>query len=58
MGDIIIKVDGQAVKEMVNLQEILEYHKAGDKVTLTVLRLGANGYEQITIDVILSAKES
>ena len=39
-GDIIVAVDGKPVEYVGQLQQIIETHKAGDKVTLTILRGG------------------
>ena len=37
-GDIIIKVDGKSIKNTYDLDDILEKHKIGDTVNLTILR--------------------
>ncbi len=37
-GDIIIKVDGKSVENTYDLDDILEKHKIGDSVDLTILR--------------------
>ncbi len=39
-GDIIQRVDGQAVSEMADLIHILERYQVGDRVTLAILRDG------------------
>jgi S1-C subfamily serine protease len=39
-GDIIIDVDGTKITEEDDLQEVVSGHKAGDKVTITILRDG------------------
>ena len=40
IGDVILAVDGKETKNVSQLQQIIESHKAGDKVTLTILRGG------------------
>lgn len=51
LGDSIIAIDGQSVKDDDDLLSVLENHKPGDKVTLTLLR---EGKEQKT-KIILAA---
>jgi len=38
LGDIIVAVDGEAVKEMDDLTRILDRHKIGDDIEITVVR--------------------
>lgn len=49
VGDIILKLDGKQLSSMSELQEVIDQHRAGDKVKLLILR---NGKEQ-TINVTL-----
>jgi len=53
-GDIITKIDNVAIDENTSLSALINKHKVGDKVTLTVMR---NGKEQ-KIDVTLAAAPS
>ena len=53
-GDIITKIDNVAIDENTSLSALVNKHKVGDKVTLTVLR---SGKEQ-KIDVTLAAAPS
>lgn len=50
-GDIITKVDGTSVSDVVSLHEILYKHKIGDKVTVTVNRNG----KTVNLDVTLKS---
>nr|WP_236692259.1 trypsin-like peptidase domain-containing protein [Lactobacillus psittaci] len=50
-GDIITKVNGKSVDDVVSLHQILYAHKVGDKVTVTVNRNG----KTINLDVTLKA---
>ncbi|MCQ2519022.1 MAG: trypsin-like peptidase domain-containing protein [Lachnospiraceae bacterium] len=56
-GDVITKVEGQTVKEIAQLQEILEYYKSGDTITVTIMRAGADGYTEMDVEVTLTSKE-
>lgn len=56
-GDVITKLDGQSVKAVEELQEILSYYKGGDKITVTVMRPGPDGYEELEVEVILGTKQ-
>ena len=38
VGDVIVALDGKAMKNMAELQEALAKHRPGDKVTITVMR--------------------
>ena len=57
-GDVITKIDGQSVKTLDAMQDILSYYKGGDTITITIMRAGADGYEEINIDVTLGTKSS
>lgn len=50
-GDVITEVDGKAVDQTTSLTSLLDKHKVGDKVTLTIVRDG----KTITKDVTLGA---
>ena len=51
--DVIFKIDGQPVKEVKDLQDILEQFDAGDRVTLDVIRYK----EEIQVGVTLAERE-
>ena len=53
-GDVITKFNGETVKTMEELQEQLQYNKAGDKVSITVQRSENGQYQSETIKVKLS----
>ena len=50
-GDVIVAVDGRAVKMVNHLFDALERHRAGDTVTVTVRRDG----ERVDVPVTLEA---
>lgn len=54
-NDIIIALDGKNIESMENLKEILTDYKAGDVVTLRILRRSIDGYEQHEVQVELSS---
>jgi len=41
VGDIITKADGQAVASLDDLLAVLNKHKAGETMTLTIFRIGS-----------------
>jgi len=51
-GDIITKVDGETLKSMDELVELIQESKPGDKLTLTILR----GDQEKTADVTLGTQ--
>lgn len=53
-GDIIIAIDGEDVASMSQLQTKLTQYKAGDTVTLTIMRYENSQYTQISVDVTLT----
>lgn len=57
-GDIITVFDNQTIQTIEDLSSSMSTHYAGDKVSMTVLRLSKDDqYEEKTIDIILT-KES
>lgn len=57
-GDIITKLDGRSISGMTQLQDVLQYYAAGEKVDVEIQRTGDNGYEAQTVNITLgSAKE-
>ncbi len=55
--DIITKLDGQGVKSMEELQELLKGYKEGEEVELTIQRLVDDEYEEKIIKVKLASKK-
>ena len=53
--DIITKLDGQTVRNMEGLQEILAGYRAGEQVELTVQRQIDGVYQELTVTVTLAA---
>lgn len=54
--DIITKFDGQSVKTMAALQELLKYYKAGETVEVTVQSLDKGQYVERIVSVTLGEK--
>ena len=54
--DIITKFDGQSVRTMAELKEMLAYYSSGDTVELTVERLNGSKYEEKTVTITLGAQ--
>lgn len=54
--DIITKFDGQTVRTMADLKEMLTYYEGGDTVTLTVQSLENGQYVERKVDVTLGFK--
>ena len=57
-GDIVTKVEGQDVLTLSELQDILSTYKAGDVVTLTIMRLQGNDYVEMEIQATLTTKDA
>ena len=56
-GDIIVGMDGKAIKNQTELQEQLSYKKAGEKVTITVSAIENGAYVEKVLDVTLGSKQ-
>ena len=54
--DIIVKFDGQSVKSMAALQDLLKYYKAGETVELGVKSLENGEYVDRTVTIKLGTK--
>jgi S1-C subfamily serine protease len=48
-GDLIITIDGKSVTEIEPFVEILQSHKPGDEVTLTIIRYGEESQVTVTL---------
>lgn len=57
-GDIITAFDGQTVKSMEELKDLMQYYAAGTVVDVTVQQGSANGYVEKTVSVELGRKTS
>jgi len=57
VNSIITKIEGNSVDSMEELQEELQYYRAGDTVELTIQVQDRNGYVKETIDVTLGKAE-
>ena len=53
-GDIITAFDGQEVKSMSQLQELIQYYSVGEEIEVTYCTQGSNGYEEKTTKVTLT----
>ena len=50
VGDVIVKVDGQSITTMDELNDIKNSHKVGDVLTLTVNRNGEEKELKVTLE--------
>lgn len=57
VNSIITKIDGTSISSMEDLQEQLEYYKAGETVELTIQVPGRGGYAEEKIEVTLTKSE-
>lgn len=57
-GDIITSIDGRQIKSIEALQNRLSYYEAGTEVEVVVQRPVQNGYEEVTVSVVLGKKDS
>jgi len=48
-GDIITEIDGKAINQTTSLTSILDKHKVGDSVTLTIVRGGKTSTKSVTL---------
>ena len=51
---VITEIDGYDVDSMEELQEELQYYRAGETVELTIMVQGRNGYTEEKIQVTLT----
>lgn len=56
--DIITKVDGQSVKDLTSLQELLSYYAPNETVEVTLMRVTNGEMQEITVQVTLAARNS
>jgi serine protease Do len=50
LGDVIIAIDGKKVASVNDLYLVLEEHKVGDVVTVTLLRDGKQEQIKVTLE--------
>lgn len=55
-GDIVVKFDGQRIYLATDLQDLLQYYRAGETVEITVMRLIDGEYESIDLEITLDKK--
>lgn len=56
-GDILTSLDGRSITSMSQLQDVLQYYAAGEKVDLTIQRSGDKGYEEQTLSITLGSAQ-
>lgn len=56
-NDIITAINDTEVSGMSELKNELKYYKAGETVTITVMRVENNSFKEMTLDVTLSSYE-
>ncbi len=54
--DVVVKIDGVKVTSRTELQKEMEYHAAGDTITITIKRLENGEYVAYDLDVTLGKK--
>jgi len=53
VGDVIVKFEGEKISTHEDLQDMMQYYKAGSTITLTVKRLQNGQYESVDVSVTL-----
>lgn len=54
-GDILTELDGRSISNMEQLQDVLEYYAAGEKVDLVVQRADNGAYQEQTLSITLGS---
>ena len=52
-GDVIKEIDGTKVRNMDDVQQIMQYYSAGEKITIILEKISKSGYKEEVVDVIL-----
>ena len=52
IGDVVVAVDGQAITSLDQFRLIVQGHKAGDKITITYQRAGAQADAVVTLGAV------
>lgn len=55
-GSVITKFDGKSVTDIENLQDLLQYYKAGETVELTLQVPDSDNYKEKTVSITLGSK--
>ncbi len=55
-GDIMTKFDGQSVRSMDDLKDLMQYYEAGQTVPVALEEQSDNGYVEKTVNVTLGSK--
>lgn len=55
-GSVITKFDGKSVTDIENLQDLLQYYKAGETVELTLQVPDSDSYKEKTVSITLGSK--
>lgn len=55
-GDVIVKLDGQRVMVNSDIKETLEYFRAGETITMTIMRSVNGEYESMEIELVLGRR--
>ena len=55
-GDFIVSFEGESIKSMDMLQNIMSYYGIGERVTVGILRPVEDGYEELMIDIVLGSR--
>jgi len=55
-GDIIVQVGERKISSMDQLIEELEYYRAGDTVTMYIMKMTEEGYQRMTVQVTLGGR--
>ena len=54
-GDVIVKIQNEGVETLSQLRRQLDKYKAEQKISVTAMRKGAEGYVEIVFDVTVGA---
>jgi serine protease Do len=54
-GDVIVKMNDNSVETLLQLRKMLDKYKAEQKITVTAMRKGTEGYVEIVFDVTVGA---
>lgn len=57
-GDVITGINGKEITTLLLLEEELYRHEPGDSLTVTLMRLCPDGYEEVTCEAILNPLET
>ena len=49
LGDVVVAIDGKRVRNLHDLNDIMQQHQVGDNVTITIVRDGERQDVQVTL---------